>query len=315
MAPRVAPSDWMATGGHAPRLKLERRLAAALAIAGGVAFLEAVGSWWSGSIALLSDAGHVGTDAVALGLSLVALRIAGRPHTAQMSFGYHRIEVLAAFVNAVLLAAIASSLVFAVYGRLAQPQEVRGGTMFAIGLAGLGANLIMVALLGRWARRNINIRGAFLHAYGDTLGSAGVVLGAVLISVTGLIILDTVIALFIVFLIVVSTARLLRDSVRIILEAAPADLRPQDVADAIRAVSGVRGVHDLHIWTVTSGLYALTGHISVAGDAPVQEAGRIVDDVQARLRERFGITHSTIQVDNLQDEIIATADVTRMDRS
>jgi len=315
MAPRVALADRMSVDAHASRLRLELRLAAALAIAGGVALLEALGSWWSGSLALLSDAGHVGTDAVALGLSLVALRIAGRPHTAQMSFGYHRIEVLAAFVNAVLLAAIASSLVFAVYGRLTQPQEVRGGTMFAIGLVGLAANLLMVALLGRWAWRNINIRGAFLHAYGDTLGSAGVVLGAALISVTGLIFLDTLFALFIVFLIILSTARLLRDSVRIILEAAPADLRPKEVADAIRAVPGVQGVHDLHIWTVTSGLYALTGHVSVAGDASVQDAGKIVDDVQARLRERFGITHSTIQVDSLQDEIIATADVTRMNRS
>jgi cobalt-zinc-cadmium efflux system protein len=295
------------------RLSLERRLAGALGIAATAALLEAVGSWWSGSLALLTDAGHVGTDAAALGLSLAALRIGKRPHTPQMSFGYHRIEVLAAFLNAVLLAAVASSLAFAVYTRLGHPQDVRGETMFVVGLAGLAASLAMVSLLGRSARRNINIRGAFLHAYGDTLGSAGVVVGASLIALTHMDFLDTVIALFIVALIATSTAKLLRDSVRIILEGTPADMRPVEIADAIRAVPGVRGVHDLHVWTVTSDLIVLTGHLSVAGDATVQEAARIVDAVQDRLRERFGIAHATLQVDSLQDEIIAPGEVARID--
>ncbi|MGI0148113.1 MAG: cation diffusion facilitator family transporter [Thermoplasmata archaeon] len=300
---------------HAPRLTLERRLAAALGIAGAAALVEVLGSWWSGSLALLSDAGHVGADAVALGLSLAALRIAKRPHTPQMSFGYHRIEVLAAFVNAVLLAGIASFLALAAYGRLSQPQEIHEGPMFFVGLVGLAANLAMVSLLRPSARKNINIRGAFLHAYGDTLGSVGVVSGAVLIGLTRIDLLDTLIAVFIVVLIGVSTGRLLRDSVRIILEGFPAALRPQEIADAILAVPGVRGVHDLHVWTVTSGLYALTGHLSVAGEATVQQAARIVDTVQEQLRERFGIAHSTLQVDSLQDEIIAPADVARIDRS
>src|SRR5436853_2726820 len=229
-APRGRSSLRMATDAHGPRLGLERRLAAALGIAVTAALVEASGSVWSCSLALLSDAGHVGTDAVALGLSLAALRIAERPHTPQMSFGYHRIEVLAAFINAVLLAAIASSLAFAVYGRFAHPQAVEGGTMFLVGLAGLAANLAIITLLGRSARKNINIRGAFLHAYGDTLGSIGVVAGAVLIAVTGFDLVDTLIAVFIVLLIGASTARLLRDSAQIILEGTPVDLRPQEVA-------------------------------------------------------------------------------------
>jgi len=308
-------SDRTEMGSHVPRLSLERRLAAALGIAAGAALVEAFGSWWSGSLALLSDAGHVGTDAVAIGLSLVAFRIAKRPHTPQMSFGYHRIEVLAAFANAVLLAGIASSLTLAAFNRLTHPQEIQEGPMFFIGAAGLAANLIMVALLRPSARRNINVRGAFLHAYADTLGSVGVVAGAILISLTHIDFVDTAIALFIIILIGASTTRLLRDSVRIILEGFPADLQPQAVADAILAVPGVRGVHDLHVWTVTSDLYALTGHLSVAGDATVQQAARIVDAIQERLRERFGIAHSTLQVDSLQDEIIRPADVTRRDRA
>ncbi len=299
----------MAADAHAPRPSLQRRLGAALAIAAGVAVLELFGSWWSGSLALLSDAGHVGTDAAALGLSVAALRLSERPHTPRMSFGWHRVEVLAALANAVLLAAIASFLVVEAYGRLAHPQAVQGSTMFAVGLAGLAANVTMVTLLRSWARRNINIRGAFLHAYADVLGSAGVVTGAILITLTGVDLLDAVVALFIVALIVLGAFRLLRDSVRIFLEASPADLAPRDVADAILAVPGVRGVHDLHVWTVTSGLYVLTGHLAVAGDATVQDASKIVDSVQARLRERFGIAHATLQVDSLQEEIIPSADV------
>src|SRR5207244_12274517 len=218
------------------------------------ALVEATGSVWSGSLALLSDAGHVGTDAVALGLSLAALRIAGRPHTPQMSFGYHRIEVLAAFINAVLLAAIASSLAFAVYGRFAHPQAVEGGTMFLVGLAGLAANLAIITLLGRSARRNINIRGAFLHAYGDTLGSVGVVSGALAIAATNLFILDPLIAVFIVILIGACIARLLRAFVRIILEGTPEHRCPQDVPAGILSVPGVRGVPGLPVLTGPSGL-------------------------------------------------------------
>lgn len=183
--------------------------------------------------------------------------------------------------------------------------------MFVIGLVGLAANVTMVTLLRSWARRNINIRGAFLHAYADVLGSSGVVVGAILIATTNLVLFDSVVSLFIVVLVVVGAIRLLRDSVRIILEASPADLQPQEVAQTIMSVPGVRGVHDLHVWTATSGLYLLTGHLSVPGEMSIQEAAKVVDAVQSRLRERFGITHVTLQLDSLQEEMIPPGDVTR----
>src|SRR5947199_7915407 len=168
-------------GSHGPRAALERHLAGALGIAATAALVEVVGSWWSGSLALLSDAGHVGTDAVAVGLSLAAIRLAGRPHTPKMSFGYHRIEVLAAFVNAVLLAAIASSLLVAIYGRIGQPRQVEGTTMFAVCLAGLAANLAIMALLGPSAPWFINFSWPFFHAYCETLVCEAVVFAADLI--------------------------------------------------------------------------------------------------------------------------------------
>jgi len=301
----------MAFDGHLRRLSLQRRLAAAILIAAGAAAVEVLGSWLSGSLALLSDATHVGTDAFALGLALVALRVSERPHTPHLSFGYHRTEVLAALVNAVLLIGVAGFLLVQAYARYLAPKPVEGASMFAIGLAGLGANLVMLVLLRGWASQNINARGAFLHAYGDTLGSVGVVAGAALIRVTGMVLLDVLVAVLIVGLILVNAARLLWDGVRILLEASPAHVRPREVADAIRTIPGVRGVHDMHIWTVTSGLYALTGHITVAGDASVSDASAIVAHVQSHLREQFGIAHATLQVDSLQEEIIPESEVAR----
>src|SRR3989337_2032633 len=296
----------MAGPGHAPRTSLHRRLLAAIGIAASAAVLEIFGSWISGSLALLSDAGHVGTDAFALALSYGALRVSERPHTPRLSFGYHRTEVLAA-----LLVGVASFLLAQAYARSQDPPDVAGTPMFLLGLAGLAANLVMLLLLRGWARTNINARGAFLHAYGDTLGSAGVVAAAALIQTTGMVVFDLVVAVFIVGLILFGAGRLVRDGIRILLEASPVEVRPHDVAAAIQEVPGVRGVHDLHIWTVTSGLHALTGHITVDGGATVADSAAIVDRVRARLRERFGIAHATLQVDSFQGELIPSSEAVR----
>jgi len=301
----------MGAGPHDRRVGLQRRLGAAIGIAAAAAIVEIVGSWLSGSLALLSDAGHVGTDAFALGLSLWALRVSGRPHTPGMTFGYHRTEVLAALANGALLLAIAGYLSVQAYGRYLDPPPIQGGTMFAVGLAGLAANGAMLVLLRGWAQVNINARAAFLHVYGDTLGSVGVVGAAAAIQVTGILRLDVAVAAFIVFLILFSAARLLRDAVRIVLEATPVELRPEEIAKAILAVPGVRGAHDLHVWTVTSGMYALTGHILASGEATVHDASHLVERVQAMLRERFGIAHATLQVDSLQHEMIPAANLSR----
>lgn len=296
---------------HERRLGLRRRLGTALVIAASAAVLELVGSRLSGSLALLSDAGHVGTDALALGLSLWAVAVSERPHTPGMSFGYHRIEVLAALVNGLLLVGLAAYLLVEAIGRAANPPPVEGGLMLAVGLAGLTANVAMIGLLRSWARRNINIRGAFLHAYGDALGSVGVVTAAVLIQTTGLVALDLLVAVFIVALISFSAVRLLREGVHIVLEASPAGVPPHQVAQRIVSVPGVRAVHDLHIWTVTSGLHWLTGHILVAGDMTVKEAGELVDRIQDLLREDFGIAHATLQAESFQEEMISPGDVAK----
>ena len=296
---------------HVPRIGLRRRLYSALVIAAMAAIIELVGSRLSGSLALLSDAGHVGTDAIAIGVSLWALWISERPHTPRMSFGYHRIEVLSSLANALLLLGIAAFLGVQAYNRALSPPPVTGSLMFLAGLAGLGANLLMLAILREPARQNINVRSAFLHAYGDTLGSIGVVVGAVLITTTGVVLFDVLIAVSIILLILVSAVRLLLDVVRILLEASPAGIRPEDIAREIESVEGVRGVHDLHVWTVTSGLYWLTGHIRVDGGTSVEDAGRIVERIQGRLKDRFGIAHATLQVDSVHETLITPSDIAR----
>ncbi len=304
----------MTAASHAPKRSLERRLAVAIGIAASAAVVEIIGSALSGSLALLTDAGHVGTDAFALGLSLVALRLSSRPHTPRLSFGYHRTEVLAALANAVLLVAVAVYLAGQAYARYRNPLPVQGGLMFVVGVVGLAANLTMLALLQGWARLNINARGAFLHAYGDALGSGGVVIAATLIQFTGIASLDVLFSIFILALIAVSAARLLRDTVNIVLEASPRGISPKEVADAINNVPGVEGVHDLHIWTMTSGLVVLTGHILVAGAATVEGAGRIVDEIKEMLQSRFGIAHATLQADSATQEMIPTSQLTRPER-
>ena len=294
---------------HTPRVSLEHRLIASIAIAAGAAVLEIFGSWLSGSLALLSDAGHVGTDAVGLGLALVALRLSVQPHTVRMSFGYHRLEVLAALANGILMFVIATLLGVGAYDRLFRPPPVRSAIMLVVGFGGLLANLAMLGLLRNWARRNINARGAFLHALGDALGSVGVVATAGLIQLTGIAILDVVVSLLIVALILISAVRLLRDSVRIILEASPSELDPREIAEAIGSTAGVLGMHDLHTWTVTSGHFVLTGHIRVPGATTIHEASKIIERVAVMLRERFGIAHVTLQVESLQDEMIPASRV------
>jgi cobalt-zinc-cadmium efflux system protein len=295
---------------HTPRVSLEHRLLAAIAIATAAAVLELAGSWLSNSLALLSDAGHVGTDAVGLGLAFVALRMSRRPHTMRMSFGYHRMEVVAALANALLLAGFAVFLMFQAYDRTFHPPQIQGGLMLAIGLLGLAANMATLVLLREWARQNINARGAFLHAYGDALGSVGVVAAALVIQITGLIGSDIVVSVLIAALILVSAARLLRDGVQIILQASPSELDPRKVAEAMERMPGVAGVHDLHIWTVTSGHFVLTGHIRIDGNTTVKTAADIVERTIAMLRERFGIAHATLQVDSIEAGMIPMSEVT-----
>lgn len=270
-----------------------RSLAITLAMVASYLVVEVVGGIVSGSLALLADAGHMLSDVAALALSLVAMRIARRPPTASHTYGYHRAEILAALANGAALVAIAVLILREAAERFAHPPAVRAGLMLAVACGGLAINLASLAVLGRQRGASLNLRGAWLHVLTDTLGSLQAIGAGLLIAGFGWRWADPLASVLIAILVAFSAWGLVRESVSILMEDVPAHIDLAALARAITSVDGVVGVHDLHVWTITSGFHALSAHIHVAPghEGPVLAAvGRVIAD-------GFGITHTTIQVE------------------
>ncbi|MDP3937774.1 MAG: cation diffusion facilitator family transporter [Deltaproteobacteria bacterium] len=270
-----------------------RRLTLALAITAVVMVVEVVGGWLAGSLALLADAGHMLADAAALALALLAARIAQRPATAERSFGFLRIEILAALINGALLIAIAGAIGLEAVQRLRVPTTVDAPLLLGVAGVGLVANVAAVAVLHRGHQHSLNQRGAYLHVVNDLLGSVGALVAGTVILLTGWTAADALISLCIGVLVLISAWRLVRESAEVLLEAAPAHIALHDVHDRIASVPGVDSVHDLHLWTVTSGVVAMSGHLVVKNPADNQP---ILEEVQGRMRA-LGIAHVTVQVE------------------
>ncbi|HET8521879.1 MAG TPA: cation diffusion facilitator family transporter [Thermomicrobiales bacterium] len=284
----------MAHAHHHDERANPRPLAIALGITTVFLIVEIIGGLTAESLALLADAGHMATDVAALALSLFAIWLARRPATPRHSFGYLRAEILAAFVNAALLIVVTIFIFWEAIRRLTGPPEVRSGLMLIIAFAGLLANAASAAVLMRGGghEHNLNTRGAFLHVVGDFLGSAAAIIAALIMLATGWYLADPILSAAIGALILWSAWRLLHESVLVLLEASPADIDVAAVRAALADLRGVAGVHDLHIWTVTSGLYALSGHVEITND---REWHDILLDAAHLLRDRFGIAHITLQ--------------------
>ncbi len=265
-----------------------------LAITATFMVAELVGGWISGSLALMADAAHMLTDVASIGLSLFALSFARRPATPEKTYGYLRLEILAALLNGALLIGIAVFIFLEAWHRLVQPHAVRGALMLAVALAGLAANIAAAAILHRSAGESLNVRGAYLHVLSDLLGSAGAALAAAVILAVGWLAADPIISIVVGVLILASSWTLLRESVDILLEAVPAHIDMEEVRLAIDDVPGVNQVHDLHVWTVTSGFLAMSGHAIVA-DPEANQA--VLEEIHHRMRDRFGIRHATIQLE------------------
>ncbi len=258
-----------------------------------IAVAEIVGGLLSHSLALVADAWHMVTDAGALALSLFALWIAQRPPTAEMSYGYYRLEILAALFNGALLIAITVWIVVAAVGRLRQPHPINLVLMLAVAAVGLAANIWAVVMLHRARHENLNTQAAYLHILGDTLGSVGAIAAAGIILLTGWLPADALISMAIAALILVSAVRLVWESVDILLEATPAHVSLPELQQAIGAVPGVTGVHDLHVWTVSNGIVAMSAHATVPEPAGQQAA---LEEICRRVRT-FGIHHVTVQLE------------------
>jgi cobalt-zinc-cadmium efflux system protein len=281
---------------HAPdRTADARALWWVLGLTAGFAVAEVVGGFVADSLALLADAAHMVSDVASLALALGALWLASRPASARLSFGYRRAEILAALVNGVGLVAVAIWIWVEAAGRLSSPADVAGGTTLVIGLAGLAVNVVGARILWRSQGGSLNVRAAFLHVVGDLLGSLGVVLAAVLVLTMGWERADPAIAILIGALVLLSSWRVLRESVSVLLEGTPAGIDADAVGRRMASMDGVAEVHDLHIWTITSGFPALSAHVLVG---PGEDCHARRRELAAMLAEEFGIGHTTLQVEH-----------------
>jgi cobalt-zinc-cadmium efflux system protein len=269
-------------------------LLATLLLTAGFMIVELVAGLWTGSLALIADAGHMFTDAGALALALFASWIAARPPTPAKTYGYYRAEILAALVNAVVLLVVAGGIFYEAWQRIRAPSEVLAGPMAAVAAAGLGVNAVCAWLLHRGARESLNVRAAYLEVLSDALSSLAVLGAAGVVLTTGLTVADPLASALIALLIVPRTWRLLRQAVNVLLEGTPAHLELGEIEAAMIRVPGVRRVHDLHVWTLTSGREAMSAHVVVAD---VRESERLLEALHAVLHARFGIDHTTIQLE------------------
>ena len=261
-----------------------------------VAFMlvELVAGFWTGSLALLADAGHMLTDAGALGLALFATWIAARPPTPAKTYGYYRAEILAALVNALLLLVVSGAIFTEAWRRWQAPAPVLAGPMAAVAAAGLGVNLVCVWLLHRGAAGSLNVRAAYLEVVSDALSSLATLVAAGIVLATGWTGADPMASALIALLVVPRTWSLLRQAVNVLLEGTPPHLQLSEIETAMCAVPGVRRVHDLHVWTLTSGREAMSAHVVVAD---VGESERLLEALHALLHARFGIDHTTMQLE------------------
>ena len=282
--------------------KHSNRLAIALALTATYMVAEIIGGLITGSLALLADAAHMATDVVGLGLALLAIRFAARPATPQRTYGFLRMEVLSALTNAVILLLLTIYIIYEAYQRFLAPPEVLSGPMLIVALIGLAVNLVSMWLLMDGSKESLNVKGAYFEVLGDMLGSVGVIAASLIIMFTGWQLADPLIGAGIGLFIVPRTWILLKQAVNILMESTPANVDVEKMTASLGAIPGVTAVHDLHVWTITSGTDAMSGHLVVEDAARWRE---VLREAQTRIRKEFGIDHVTIQV---EDEAMRSAE-------
>jgi cobalt-zinc-cadmium efflux system protein len=271
----------------------------ALGINVGLLVAEAIGGVITGSLAVLADAGHVLSDVGSIALALIAARLASMPAAGRRTFGYQRSEVLAALVNGLLLVAVSIAIAVAAFGRFSDPPEIEGGGVLALGALGLAGNLVATLILARGQREDLNLEGVLRHSVADALGSVGVVLAGVFVLLGGSPLVDPIVGLLIAVLILVSSWRLIKEPIDVLMEAAPAGVDVEAIGAAICREEGVRSVHDFHVWTVTAGFGAIAAHVVVAQGL---DRDLIRRRLELTLRERYGIEHTTLQMEEEADQ-------------
>ena len=280
-------------GTTGDRKAQRNRMRWVLWITAGFMVAEVVGGVLSNSLALLADAGHMFTDVGALALSLVAMRLAQRPPSPTKTYGYVRLEILAAFINGAALLFIALMILKEAWGRFQSPPEVDAPLMLVVAVVGLGVNVTGAILLHSHAGESLNVRGAYLHVLGDLLGSVGAITAGILILTMGWMMADPIISVVIALLILFGAWRLVREAADVLLEAAPPGLDVEELVEHLREIEGLEELHDIHVWTLTSGFVAMSGH-GVIDDLNMHR--RILDEINEALNQR-GISHVTFQLE------------------
>jgi len=278
-----------------------RRLRLVLVLTALYMLAEVAGAWWTGSLALLADAGHMFTDVAALVLALFAVWFGSRPATSRKTFGYYRLEIIAALVNGVALVVISLFIFYGAYERWLSPPEVRSGPMIVVAAGGLVVNLICAWILHARHEVDLNLRGAWMHVMGDALGSVAAILAGVCMLLFGWYAADALFSVVISLLIIWGSVRLIKESTNVLLEGTPAHINLAAVENAILDTNGVADVHDLHVWTITSGREALSAHV-IHIDSISQPD--LLRELRTKLHDRFGVDHLTIQMEtpDFEDE-------------
>lgn len=279
---------------HTPSSRNKRRLGLVLALTSSYLIVEVVGGLLTGSLALLADAGHMLTDIGGLGLALLAIRFAERPATPEKTYGYYRVEILAALVNAVFLIGISVYVLYEAYQRFRSPPEVQSQPMIIVAAVGLVVNILGVIILRTGSKESLNMKGAYFEVLSDLLTSVGVIVGGGVMAVTGWYIVDPILSAGIGLFIFPRTWMLLKDAVGILLEGTPSDINLKALREGIEQVPGVADVHDLHVWALTSGVNAMSAHVVCDGQTSYDQ---VMSAVRAHILREFKIQHVTLQVE------------------
>jgi cobalt-zinc-cadmium efflux system protein len=272
----------------------QRELLIALAITGAIMIAELVGGLLSNSLALLSDAAHMFTDVLALSLSILAFRFSTRPPTRKSTFGFYRLEIFAAQINGGVLVLLSFFIFYEAYKRLIEPEPVESLLMMIVAGVGLVANAVSALILHKSSRKNLNVRASFLHIVGDLLSSVGVIVGGIIIHFTRWYIVDPILSVMIGLIILKGAYGIVMETAKVLLEAAPQHINLGELIREIEAMDGVESFHHVHLWTITSGIHALSGHVLIK-DQMVSESTRILEAIRTHLGGRHNITHTTLQ--------------------
>lgn len=297
-----SPHDHPFEPDQSARRSSHRRLKLALMVALVFVSIEIIGSLLSGSLALLADAAHMLADSLALGVSLLAGSLAERLRSKRQSYGFYRLEVLAALFNGLLLLGMALFIALEAYERLLQPQNIDAQTMLGVAIIGLLANLFMLKLMAHSHRHNMNTQAAFFHILGDTLSSVAVIVGAIIILYKQIFWPDVFVSFFVAAMISLMSFRILRDSCNTLLEATPKHMDPEEIQNELRSeFSQIVRIHDFHVWEITSHLFAMTAHVE-AKISSLKDSEELINKINFFIREKYGIGHTTFQIETTEPD-------------